>query len=129
MFEHRRDPLLPAGRFAWRVATFSALSTLIVAGALGIGAAGYHAIAGLAWIDAVLNAAMILTGMGPVDRMTTTAAKLFAAGYALFAGVAFVTTVAVLFAPIAHRFFHRLHVELDAEDDATGPGAAKGAQR
>ena len=115
MFEHRRSPLLPAHRFAWRVATFVALSALIVAGALGVGAAGYHALAGLAWVDALLNAAMILTGMGPVDRMQTTPAKLFATFYALFAGIAFVTTVAVLFAPIVHRFFHRLHLELDDE--------------
>jgi hypothetical protein len=121
MFEHRSSPLLPARRFAWRLATFSALSTLIVAGALAIGAAGYHTFAGLAWIDAFLNAAMILTGMGPVDRMTTNGAKLFAAGYALFAGVAFVTTVAVLFAPIVHRFFHHLHLELDEGGDEERP--------
>jgi hypothetical protein len=121
MFEHKRSPLLPAHRFAWRLATFFALSTLIVAGGLAIGTVGYHAIAGLAWIDALLNAAMILTGMGPVDRMTTPGAKLFAAGYALFAGVAFVTTVAVLFAPIVHRFFHHLHLELDDEQGEERP--------
>ncbi len=116
MFEHRREELLPARRFARRLVKFSALSAGIVSAALAIGALGYHAIAGLAWIDALLNAAMILTGMGPVDRMTTTGAKLFATAYALFSGVAFVTTVAVLFAPIAHRFFHSLHLEFDDED-------------
>jgi hypothetical protein len=121
MFEHRRSPLLPAHRFAWRLATFFALSTGIVVGALAIGTLGYHRLAGLAWIDALLNAAMILTGMGPVDRMTTTGAKLFAAGYALFAGVAFVSTVAVLFAPIVHRFFHHLHLELDDEEAGERP--------
>jgi hypothetical protein len=115
MFEHQRSPMLPPHRFARRLAAFFGLSMLIVAGALAIGAVGYHAIAGLAWIDALLNAAMILTGMGPVDRMTTAGAKLFATTYALFAGVVFVSTVAVLFAPIAHRFFHRLHLELDDE--------------
>ena len=109
---------MPAHRFARRVAAFVALSALIVAGALAIGAVGYHSIAGLAWVDALLNAAMILTGMGPVDRMPTTAAKLFATFYALFAGIAFVSTVAVLFAPIVHRFFHRLHLELDDEEPA-----------
>jgi hypothetical protein len=64
---------------------------------------------------------MILTGMGPVDRMTTVGAKLFATAYALFAGVAFVTTVAVLFAPIAHRFFHHLHLDLDDEEGGERP--------
>jgi hypothetical protein len=124
MFEHRRSPLLPAHRFAGRLATFGLLSTLIVACALAIGAVGYHAIAGLAWIDALLNAAMILTGMGPVDRMLTPGAKLFATAYALFSGVAFVSTVAVLFAPILHRFFHHLHVELEDEDGEERPQGA-----
>ena len=129
-FEHRRERLLPTHRFARRVATFFALSTLIVAGALAIGAVGYHTVAGLAWIDALLNAAMILTGMGPVDRMETTAAKLFATFYALFAGVAFVTTVAVLFAPIVHRFFHRLHLEFgDEDEEAEAEERPKGAAR
>jgi hypothetical protein len=67
----------------------------------------------LPWLDAVLNAAMILAGMGPVDRMQTNAGKLFATGYALASGVLFVTTVAVLFAPLVHRFLHHLHLELD----------------
>jgi hypothetical protein len=117
MFEHRREELLPAHRFARRLLTFSALSAGIVSAALAIGAVGYHAFGGLPWIDALLNAAMILTGMGPVDRMTTTGGKLFSTAYALFSGVAFVTTVAVLFAPIVHRFFHRLHVELDEDGE------------
>jgi hypothetical protein len=121
MFEHRRSPLLPVHRFAWRMVRFGALSVAIVAVALSIGAVGYHGIARLPWIDALLNAAMILTGMGPVDRMPTAAAKLFATAYALFAGVAFVTTVAVLFAPVVHRFFHHLHVELDDEE----PGSSE----
>jgi hypothetical protein len=123
MFEHHRSPLLPAAAFVRRMARFAASSGLIVSGALALGVAGYHGVAGLPWVDALLNAAMILTGMGPVDRMDTSAAKLFAAAYALFSGVAFVTTVAVLFAPLVHRFFHRLHLEL--EDDAASGGAAR----
>ena len=115
MFEHRSSPLLPGHRFVRRLVKFAGLSAVIVAGALAIGVLGYHAIGGLPWIDALLNASMILSGMGPVDHMETTPAKLFSTAYALFAGVAFVTTVAVLFAPIVHRFFHRLHLEF--EDD------------
>jgi len=79
---------------------------------------GYHLVAGLSWIDALVNASMILTGMGPVDQMTSVGAKLFASFYALFSGVAFLTSVAVLLAPAVHRFLHRFHLDLagDAED-------------
>jgi len=89
-----------------------------VSGSLALGVLGYHLIAGLSWIDAVVNAAMILTGMGPVNEMTTVGAKLFASFYALFSGVAFLTIVAVLLAPAVHRFLHRFHLDLagDAED-------------
>lgn len=113
MFEHRTAPLVPARHYARRQLRFAAVSAGIVAAALVLGAAGYHGIAGLPWVDALLNAAMILTGMGPVDRMATTPAKLFAAAYALFSGLAFVTTVAVLFAPLVHRLFHRFHLEAE----------------
>ena len=113
IFEHRSSRLIPLGAFLARMARFGAASAGIVGFSLGIGMAGYHAYAGLPWVDSLLNAAMILTGMGPVDRMETTAGKLFAAGYALFSGLAFLTTAAVLFAPIVHRLLHALHAELD----------------
>jgi hypothetical protein len=73
--------------------------------------------AGLGWIDSLLNAAMILTGMGPVDQLQTNEAKIFASLYALFSGVAFLTIVAILMAPLVHRFLHRFHIELAQEDD------------
>ena len=117
MFEHRSSALLPRREFLRRQLRFAALSAAIVFGALLVGALGYHVFGALPWLDALLNAAMILTGMGPVDRMETSAAKLFATAYALASGVLFVTTVAVLFAPLVHRFFHHLHVELDEERD------------
>jgi hypothetical protein len=117
MFERRRAPLIPRFAFLRRQLRFAALSAAIVLGALAAGALGYHAIEGLPWLDALLNAAMILTGMGPVDRMQTSAGKLFATAYALASGVLFVTTVAVLFAPLVHRFFHHFHLELDGEPD------------
>jgi len=121
MFERRHAPLLPTSHFARRLAAFAALSFAIVAGSLGLGAAGYHWFAGLPWIDALLNAAMILTGMGPVDPMKTTPAKLFATAYALFSGVAFISTVAVLLAPLVHRFLHHFHLELDEDEPTPGP--------
>jgi len=107
MFEHRLAPLLGPRAFLRRQLRFAAVSASIVLGALAAGALGYHAFGRLPWLDALLNAAMILTGMGPVDRMQTNAGKLFATCYALVSGVA------VLFAPLIHRFLHRFHVELD----------------
>jgi hypothetical protein len=88
------------------------VSSLVLLAVL-LGAAGYHFLDGLPWLDAVLNAAMILTGMGPVSPISTPAAKLFATFYALFSGVFFLTMVAVLLAPAVHHFLHRFHLELD----------------
>ena len=113
MFEHRDAPLISGGAYVRRQLRFAAAAGAIVLGALAVGALGYHETEGLPWLDATLNAAMILTGMGPVDRMQTSAGKLFATAYALASGLLFVTTVAVLFAPLLHRFFHRFHVEID----------------
>ena len=92
------------------------MSIGIVGASLALGTAGYHWLAGLGWVDALLNAAMIFTGMGPVDHVGTVAGKLFAAAYALFSGVAFASTVGVLFAPVVHRFFHAMHVEVDRDE-------------
>ena len=89
-----------------------------MAGSLALGVLGYHLLGGLSWLDALVNASMILTGMGPVDGIPTVAGKLFASFYALFSGVAFLTIVAVLLAPAVHRFLHRFHLDLagDPED-------------
>jgi hypothetical protein len=88
----------------------------IISVSLALGMAGYHFLGGLPWIDALLNSAMILTGMGPVDPMQSTAAKLFASVYALYSGVAFLSMTAVLLGPIVHRGMHNFH--LDAEEGA-----------
>lgn len=84
---------------------------VLVGGALLIGVVGYHVIARLPWIDALLNAAMILGGMGPVDTLHSDGAKIFASGYALFSGVVFIGAIGVFIAPVVHRFFHTLHLE------------------
>ena len=76
-----------------------------------LGTVGYHLIAHLGWIDAILNAAMILTGMGPVAVLTSDAAKLFAAAYALFSGVVFLTMTGIALAPVIHRGLHKFHAE------------------
>ena len=109
MYERHGEPLLPRHRFWQRVTRHGLLSFAIVAGSLLIGTIGYCAAAGLPWIDALLNASMILTGMGPVATLTTTGAKLFAAAFALYSGLVFVTVSAIVVAPFAHRILHQLH--------------------
>jgi len=94
---------------------FAGYAGLFLAASLGLGVLGYHWLRGLGWVDAVLNASMILTGMGPVSPMPTDAAKLFASAYAVFSGVAFLTTFSILIAPVLHRVLHRLHLRADAD--------------
>jgi len=91
-----------------------AATMAIVSLALAAGVIGYHVIAGLSWVDSVLNASMILTGMGPVDTMKDTASKLFASAYALFSGVIFLSAVGIVLAPIFHRIIHAFHIDDDA---------------
>lgn len=110
--EHKNGALLPRRDFAVRVAWYVLFDLAFLCASLGIGAAGYHALAGLGWVDAFLNASMILTGMGPVDHLESDAAKLFAAFYAIFSGVSFLTFCGVLFTPFYHRFMHRFHLDL-----------------
>lgn len=112
MYEHHKLHLLSWPRFLLRAGWHLLLAIAILGGVAGAGTIGYHTIGGLGWIDAFLNASMILSGMGPVDRMQTDAAKLFAALYALFSGLVFIGVVGVVLAPWAHRLFHWLHVEL-----------------
>ena len=112
---HRHRPLPPLLHFVRGLARSAAIGSGVVVFSLGLGTVGYRAFAGLPWLDALLNAAMILTGMGPVDPLTTTGAKLFGVFFALFSGVVFLTLVAVLFAPVAQRFLHRFHLELYEE--------------
>ena len=116
MFEHRKEPLLPRRAFVRRMAGSFCVVLLIAGGSVAAGSFGYHVFGELAWIDSFLNAAMILTGMGPVDPMRTTAGKLFAACYALYSGIAFLSMMAVIVAPVAHRFIHKFH--LASDDDA-----------
>ena len=116
-------PLPPRGVFLRHLARNAAVSVGLIGVSLGIGAVGYRLTADLPWVDALLNAAMILTGMGPVSPMTSDAAKLFATGYALFSGVAFLTAVSVLFAPAAHRFLHRFHLDVYDEAPKSPPPA------
>lgn len=111
MYEHRSARLLPWPAFLRRAFRHFLVSVLTVVIVVGAGTAGYHLLDDLPWIDAFLNASMILSGMGPVDRMTTGAAKLFAAIYALFSGLVFVAVMGIVLAPWLHRLLHTIHLE------------------
>jgi hypothetical protein len=113
MFEHRSQPLLARPLYLRRLLRHGAAAGLVVCGSLAIGVAGYHTLEGFSWIDSLLNASMILGGMGPVGAIQTTGGKLFASFYALFAGLVFIVIVGILGAPVFHRFLHRLHLEED----------------
>lgn len=91
----------------------SALGLTILIVSLTIGVVGYHYFFNIPWLDSLVNASMILTGMGPVDLAKTNGAKIFSSLYAIYSGVAFLTSVAVLFAPVVHRFLHRFHIEVE----------------
>jgi len=111
IFEKKREPLITRNAFIQRVIN----NALIAAGSLLlsclIGILGYHFLENLSWIDALLNASMILGGMGPVDKIQTLGGKCFASFYAIFSGVVFLGIFAIIIAPIYHRFLHRFHVE------------------
>jgi hypothetical protein len=111
MYEGKHEKLLPLPQFARRLALSAALAFAIVATTLLLGVLGYRHYAKLEWIDALLNASMILTGMGPVAVMTNTASKLFASIYALFSGVVFLSGVGIVLSPLFHRLLHRFHLE------------------
>jgi len=118
MFESKADRLLTREQFLLRMLQSGGFALLILSSSLAMGAAGYHFFGELPWIDSLLNASMILAGMGPVDPMRTSAGKLFATGYALYSGVAFLSMMAVLLAPLIHRAMHRFHMEDETDKPA-----------
>lgn len=114
MSEHRKKQLLPRRIFVLRVARSLALALVIISFSLSLGMMGYHFLAELSWVDSLLNASMILTGMGPVNELHSVPAKIFASFYALFSGVVFITSVAILLAPLVNRFLHKFHLEFES---------------
>jgi hypothetical protein len=116
MFEHRSEQILTPTEFAGRMGRSLLVTAAIAAVSLAIGVAGYCYFGDLAWLDGLLNAAMILTGMGPVDRMSSTGGKLFSSFYALYSGVAFLSMSAVITAPVFHRLIHKFHLEESDQD-------------
>ncbi len=111
LFEHISKPLLDSRSFYQRQLKFVVYAFSFLAVCLGIGMIGYHFIAGLGWVSAYHNAGMILSGMGEIDKMPTDAARIFSGSYAIFSGVIFIITIAVMLSPIVHRLLHIMHID------------------
>lgn len=111
MYEQRKHNLLPWPAFISRALRHVLFAAAIVAVSVGIGTIGYHTAGHLPWLDAFLNASMILGGMGPVDRMETATGKVFAALYALFSGLVFIGIAGVIALPWVHRMVHWVHLD------------------
>ena len=113
MFEHHKDKLLPRREFLHRLSKSMAAGFVLILLSLSIGMAGYHFLGDLAWIDAFLDSAMILSGMGPLSQLHNDAAKIFAGCYAIYCGIALIATTGVMLAPVIHRGLHKFHLEWD----------------
>ena len=111
MFERKYQKIAPVSVFIKRLAGYAAAAILLILISLFIGIGGYHWLAGLGWIDSLLNASMILGGMGPVNSLGNTTAKVFASLYALFSGLVFIAVMGIVFSPIIHRILHKFHVD------------------
>jgi hypothetical protein len=116
MFEHRNKHLLPRKEFYRRLAHHATLGIIVLISSLGIGMIGYHSFEKMSWVDAFVNAAMILSGMGPVATLQTDGGKIFAGCYAIYSGITLIGILGIIFAPVVHRFLHKFHLE-DKERD------------
>ena len=125
-FEHRKQPLLSQQSFVKRLVFAAALSTVLLAVWTVVGMIGYHLLAGLGWVDAFLNSAMIVGGMGPVDILNNQPAKVFAGFYAILSGVIFLSVFGLLIGPVFHRFLHRFHLD---DEERTASRVNGGAPR
>jgi hypothetical protein len=113
MFERKHEKLASQPVFIRRMVASVLMAGALILVALSIGILGYRYIAGYEWIDALLEASMILGGMGPINSLATTGAKLFASGYALFSGLVFIAIMGIVLAPVTHRMLHKFHVDED----------------
>ena len=117
MFERRHHNLAPLSVLLSRLLTNAAFGVVVIAVALGVGVLGYYSFEPMSLVDAFCNAAMILSGMGPVTALTHDSAKVFAGFYALFSGLIFIFTVGVIYAPLIHRFMHKFHLDMREEQN------------
>jgi hypothetical protein len=111
MSKERHPELISTGKMLKHLARNLVWGLIFIVFALGIGMWGYHGFENMSWVDAYLNASMILSGMGPVTELQTVGGKIFAGAYALFSGLAFIAVMVVVFAPVIHRFFKKIHLE------------------
>ena len=116
MYEHRSQPLLPRRLFLRRLLKHVVAAAAFLSVGLAVGVLGYHFLERLSWLDSLLNASMILGGMGPVAELQTRAGKMFASAYAIFSGIFFLVVAGIVIAPIFHRIMHRLHLDVDIDD-------------
>ena len=119
MFESRRHKLASPAKFRSRLLTCFGIALIIIVIALSIGVLGYHILAQQGWVDSLLNASMILGGMGPVAELKTNPSKVFAGVYALYSGLFLILVAGLVLAPALHRLLHRLHI--DEQDEADKP--------
>jgi len=112
-FERKHEKLAPRSVFVKRLIASFFVALGLIAVALAIGISGYHYLAGFGFVDSLLEASMILGGMGPINQLPSSGAKIFASAYALFSGLVFIALVGVVLAPVVHRILHKFHVEED----------------
>ena len=110
-FERRHDKLAPISIYVQRIVASLGLASLLILVGLSVGIIGYHFIAGFNFVDSLLEASMILGGMGPVRELPNDTAKVFASIYALFSGVIFIALMGIILSPIAHRVMHKFHID------------------
>jgi hypothetical protein len=115
-YESKHQPMLSRKAFAFRVARSFAASALLIGVSLLVGMLGYRYTEGMDWLDSFANAAMILSGMGPLAPLQTSSGKLFAGCYALYSGLVLILAAGLLFAPVLHRMLHRFHLESDKKE-------------
>lgn len=115
MFERRSEPLATPAEFRQRMLYYGMITAVLILISLAIGILGYHYFESLSWVDSLLNASMILGGMGPVDALKTDSGKIFASFYALYSGIILLASVGILAAPLFHRVLHRFHLEMEGE--------------
>jgi hypothetical protein len=118
IFEHHAQPLVSKSVFMKRVVKCTMVAALLLTGSIFAGAAVYHYVEGLSWVDGVMNAIMIMTGLGLVDTLHTTQAKIFTCFYAILTAIVFYMVLAIIFAPLIHRFLHEFHLEIGRGDSS-----------
>jgi len=115
IFEGKHEELAPVGVFVKRIFASLGIAFCLIGLVLTIGILGYHSLGGLGWVDSLLEASMILGGMGPVNQLSNDGVKVFASLYALFSGLVFVGVMGIVLAPVVHRFLHKFHVDEENE--------------